>query len=145
MVAEIISPAVLYPLSLAKLLNSAPILHLTPEDLANYAKSDEVPIGYDKEGEDRISEMTQMSIDAPRSVDNCVGDTMSGWETSSAVTSSSMLSISDDNVHFPDQTDMVNDEVPASLSSRKPILSYLWDGSECALLSPQKVASRSSI
>ena len=55
------------------------------------------------------------------------------------MTPGSMPSISDDNVHFPDnQTDMVNDEVPASLSSRKPFLAYFRDGSECIHPSPQK-------
>ena len=66
MVAEIISPAVLYPLSLAKLLNSAPILHLTPEDLVDDAELNEaLPVGDNEEGEDWVSEI---SIDAPGGV-----------------------------------------------------------------------------
>lgn len=132
--ADIISPAVLYPPSLAKLLDPTPILHLTPEDLAD-DELDEASVSDDKEGEDRISEM---SIGTSGSVDDCNGDTMSGWETYSAATSGSMPSTSDD-VHFPDsQTDTVNNEVLASLSPKKRILAM------CALIT-SKAASRSSI
>ena len=131
--AEIISPTVLYPPSLAKLLNPTPILHLTPEDLVNDAELNGAPpVGDDKEGEDRVSEM---SIDAPGDVSG----TTSELETCSDVTPGSMPSILDDNVLFPNnQADMVNDEVPASLSSRKPFLAYFRDGSKCMHSSPQK-------
>ena len=126
MTAEIISPAALYPPSLANLLNPAPVLHLTPEDLVDATVGDY---------EDRILEM---SIDNPGRVDACIGSMTSEWEMCSAVTSGSMPSILDDDVHLPDnRTNMVN-EVPASLSSKKPSLAYFQDASEFAYLSPNK-------
>lgn len=128
--ADIISPAVLYPPSLANLLNSTPILHLTPEDLVDDDKSNEAStVGDD---EDRTS---GMRIDAPGSISG----TASEWETRSAVTSGSMLSILDDTGHIPDtQTNMVNDEVPVNLSEKKTSLVHFRDASKFAYSLPKK-------